>query len=131
MGRCKREIEPWNRDHDLRTAIKVSALPVYQQIAREVGAERMTKYVRDFQYGNADASGPIDQFWLGSTLQISAFEQIDFLKRLVALQLPVSERSVRIVREILINEASADYVLRAKTGVARGTPGVGWWVGWV
>jgi len=84
----KREIEGWNRDHDLRTAIKASAVPVYQQIAREVGRERMEKYVRDFQYGNMDASGPIDQFWLGSSLQISALEQIDFLKRLVTFQLP-------------------------------------------
>jgi len=90
----------------------------------------MERYVRDFRYGNADASGPIDQFWLGSSLQISAFEQVDFLKQLVAQQLPVSERSVRIVREILINEATMAYVLRAKTGVVSGTPGVGWWVGW-
>jgi beta-lactamase class D len=78
-----------------------------------------------------DASGPIDQFWLGSSLQISALEQIDFLKRLVTFQLPVSERSLRIVREILINEATMEYVLRAKTGVVTGTPSIGWWVGWV
>jgi len=38
---------------------------------------------------------------------------------------------VRIVREILINEATMDYVLRAKTGVVSGTPSIGWWVGWV
>jgi len=43
----------------------------------------------------------------------------------------VSERSLRIVREILINEATMDYVLRAKTGVVTGTPSIGWWVGWV
>ena len=127
----KRDIDTWNRDHDLRTAIKASAVPVYQEIARQVGRERMEKYVRDFHYGNMDASGPIDQFWLGNSLQISAFEEIDFLKRLITFQLPVSERSVRIVREILINEATMDYVLRAKTGVVSGTPSIGWWVGWV
>ena len=59
-----------------------------------MGTKRMERYVRDFRYGNADASGPIDQFWLGSSLQISAFEQVDFLKQLVAQQLPVSERRI-------------------------------------
>jgi beta-lactamase class D len=127
----KRDIEPWNRDHTLRSAIKASAVPVYQEIARHVGHERMEDYVRRFAYGNKDVSGPNHSFWLGSTLQISAHDQNDFLRRLVAFQLPVSERSIRIVREILIHEAAPEYVLRAKTGVVGKDPGVGWWVGWV
>src|SRR6185312_103191 len=40
-----RSIEAWNKDHTLRSAIAVSAVPVYQEIARRIGQERMQKYV--------------------------------------------------------------------------------------
>ncbi len=126
----KRDIPDWNRDHTLRTAIKYSVVWVYQEIARQVGPEREARFVRSFDYGNADTSGPVDKFWLGEPLRISAFEQISFLKKLVGGQLPVSERSVRIVRDILINDAGPTYVLRAKTG-ADFDAQIGWWVGWV
>ncbi len=32
-----RSIEAWNKDHTLRSAIAVSAVPVYQEIARRIG----------------------------------------------------------------------------------------------
>ena len=72
----------------------------------------------------------MDKFWLGGPLRISAFEQVAFLKKLVEGQLPVSERSVQVVRDILINDAGPTYVLRAKTG-ADFDAEIGWWVGWV
>ena len=125
-----RDIPEWNRDHNLRTAIKYSVVWAYQQIARQVGAEREQKYADDFDYGNHDTSGPVDRFWLGGPLAISALEQVEFLKKLVAYRLPVSERSVRIVRDILVNDAGPTYVLRAKTG-ADFDHNIGWWVGWV
>ena len=40
-----RSIEAWNKDHTMRSAIAASAVPVYQEIARRIGAERMQKYV--------------------------------------------------------------------------------------
>ena len=126
----QRDVPGWNRDHTLRTAIKYSVVWVYQEIARQVGPEREARFVKAFGYGNGDTSGPVDQFWLGGPLQISAFEQIAFLKKLVGGQLPISERSVRIVRDILVNDAGPTYVLRAKTG-ADFDAKIGWWVGWV
>lgn len=127
----KREINEWNHDHKLRTAIKYSVVPAFQQIARQIGPERMKSYLQKFRYGNQDISGGIDRFWLGSSLQISAFQQIDFLKRLYLMELPASERSVRILKDVLLVEATPAYRLRGKTGLKQGDPGVGWWVGWV
>src|SRR3984885_969381 len=45
-----RSIEGWNRDHTLRSAIAASAVPVYQEIARRIGAERMQKFIDLFEY---------------------------------------------------------------------------------
>ena len=63
-----RSIEAWNKDHTLRSAIAASAVPVYQEIARRIGAERMQKYLDLFDYGNRDIGGGIDQFWLTGNL---------------------------------------------------------------
>src|SRR3979490_1041326 len=70
-------IEAWYRDHTTRTAIAPSAGPVYQEIARRVGAERMQKYLDLFEYGNRDIGGGIDQFWLTGNLRIDPMQQVD------------------------------------------------------
>jgi beta-lactamase class D len=77
-----RSIPGWNKDHTLRTAIAVSAVPVYQEIARRIGAERMQKYVDAFEYGNRNIGGGIDRFWLTGDLRISPLEQIAFVDKL-------------------------------------------------
>jgi beta-lactamase class D len=128
-----RSIEAWNRDHTMRTAIAASAVPVYQEIARRVGAERMQKYVDLLEYGNRDIGGGIDQFWLTGSLRIDPFQQIDFVDRLRRGALPVSKRSQELVRDILPVTPSGDSIIRAKTGVVSaqgGKPQLGWLVGW-
>src|SRR5260370_3987965 len=52
-----RSIEAWNTDHTMRSAIAASAVPVYQEIARRIGQERMQKYVDLFDSGNRDIGG--------------------------------------------------------------------------
>jgi beta-lactamase class D len=128
-----RSIEGWNRDHTLRSAIAASAVPVYQEIARRIGAERMQKYVDLFEYGNRDIGGGIDQFWLTGNLRIDPIQQIDFVDRLRRGALPVSKRSHELVRDILPVTKSGDAVIRAKTGLVGaelGKPSLGWLVGW-
>jgi beta-lactamase class D len=129
----QREITDWNRDHDLRSAIKYSVVPYYQELARRVGAERMQKYVEETRYGNMDISGGIDRFWLGSSLLISADEQVVFLKKLHDNNLPFSQRSIDIVKDILILEKNDEYVYRGKTGTTTFGYGmlIGWFVGYL
>src|SRR5262245_17442225 len=52
-----RKIADWDRDHTLRTAFKASVVPVYQEIARRIGAERMKQHVAALDYGNRDIGG--------------------------------------------------------------------------
>lgn len=129
----KRRLDAWNRDHDLRSAIAGSVVWYYQRLAAEVGEARMREWIHEIGYGNEDISGGITEFWLGSSLLVSAEEQVAFLRKLVRGDLPFSDRSVAIVEEILILDAGAGRVLRAKTGSnARDGKGIlGWWVGWV
>jgi beta-lactamase class D len=129
-----RSIEPWNKDHTLRSAIAASAVPVYQEIARRIGAERMQKYLDLFDYGNRDIGGGIDQFWLTGNLRIDPIQQIDFVDRLRRGVLPVSKRSQELTRDILTVTKVGDATIRAKSGLLgaeAGKPSLGWMVGWV
>jgi beta-lactamase class D len=130
----KRDIEAWNRDHTMRSAIAASAVPVYQEIARRIGAERMQQYVDLLDYGNHNIGGGIDQFWLTGDLRIDPIRQIDFIDRLRRGALPVSERSQDLVRDILPVTKAGDAIIRAKTGLVvprmMASPALGWLVGW-
>jgi beta-lactamase class D len=61
----------------------------------------------DFDYGNRDISGGIDQFWLTGSLRISSLEQVEFLRRFYHGELGISARTTRIARELLILEERA------------------------
>ncbi len=133
-----RDFDAWNQDHTLRSAFKASAVPVYQDIARKIGPERMQHYVNAFDYGNREIGGaPIDSFWLNGNLRISALQQIDFLQRFYRGELPVSKPNQEIVRDIMLLEVSELGTLRGKTGavgigVASGAKAtLGWLVGWL
>jgi beta-lactamase class D len=128
-----RSIEAWNKDHTMRSAIAASAVPVYQEIARRIGEERMQKYVDQLDYGNRDIGGGIDQFWLTGNLRIDPMQQVDFVDRLRRGVLPVSKRSQELVRDILPVTKIGDATIRAKSGLLGaeiGKPSLGWLVGW-
>ena len=122
----------WNRDQTLASAFAVSAVWYYQRLARETGEQRMHEYLHKIGYGNEDTSGGIDHFWLGSSLKISADEQVNFLHRLLRGRLPFSDRTVGILKEIMIVNQTDDAVLRGKTGM--GGPDnarLNWFVGYL
>ena len=126
------EIAAWNQDHSLRTAMQNSVVWYYQELARRVGKEKMHYYVDAVGYGNQDISGEIDPFWLNGSLRISADEQVEFLKRLYQGDLPFSERSMKIVKEIMVLEKNDLYQLSGKTGTGMVDDlYIGWFVGFV
>lgn len=94
--------ERWKHDHDLASAMRDSVVWYFQRIAERMGIEREREYLRTFEYGNLDASGPLTSFWLGDSLQISPDEQLAFLRRFFEGRLPVEADAARTVREILV-----------------------------
>ena len=128
------EYDEWNRDHTLRSAMKYSVVPAFRQIARRIGSERMQYFLDKFDYGNKDIGGAaIDQFWMTGNLRITQIEQARFVERLQQGRLPVSSRSLDLVKDIVPVEKADDAVVHAKTGtiMAGDKPSVGWLVGWV
>ena len=128
-----RDIPAWNRDHDLESGMKASAVWFYQALARRSGEDRMRAALERTGYGNGDLRAGIDRFWLEGGFRVTPAEQITFLQRLADDALPFSVRSQAIVKRVIEVDRGEDWVLRGKTGMMRaGTPGaIGWFVGWV
>ena len=122
----------WQQDMGLRDAIKISNVPVYQELARRIGLERMRENLAAIPYGNMETGNEVDTFWLKGPLQISAVEQSEFLARLAQDELPFSAEVQQSVREIVLLEKRNEWALYAKSGwTTTPDPDIGWWVGWV
>jgi beta-lactamase class D OXA-50 len=131
-GGKPQRFKAWERDMNLRDAIKASNVAVYQELARRIGLKRMRAGVKKLNYGNQETGGVVDRFWLDGPLAISAQEQMEFLQRLVAGRLPVKQEAVRAIREITLLEKTVTYELHGKTGwLFNSKRQIGWWVGWV
>lgn len=124
----RRSFPGHDADQDLRSAMRVSAVWVYQRFAAAIGRERARSYLAQIHYGNADPGSSDGDYWLDGPLAISAREQIAFLQQLYRNRLPFTVEHQRLVKDILIIEAGRDWILRAKTGW---DGRIGWWVGWV
>lgn len=123
----------WARDHDLRSAMRFSVVWYFQEIARRVGAKNYKKYLKRIEYGNQNIAGGVDNFWLASSLKISANEQVAFLKKFYYGQSGFSSRATAIVKSIIVLEQTAQYKFSGKTGAGPRADGkmLGWLVGYV
>ncbi|PHJ63558.1 beta-lactamase [Nostoc linckia z18] len=129
-----REIDAWNRDTNLRQAFKDSTVWFYQVLARRIGYEKMQQFINKVGYGNRQigTTADIDRFWLQGPLQITPQQQIKFLQQLYQSDLPFSQRSINLVKDIMIREQTPDYTLRGKTGwLTISKPNIGWFVGYL
>jgi len=115
----------------IRTAFQRSAVPIYQEIAMQIGEPNMQRYLNGFHYGNADISSGLDTFWLNGSIKISAKEQVEFLQRLFNKQLPIADSTLALFKGIMLVEETEEYKLYAKTGgggIKKGAA-IGWYVG--
>lgn len=121
----------WNQDHTMASAIKHSVVWYYQELAARIGAKQMQHYLDTMPYGNRDISGGITRFWLHTSLEISAQDQVELLRRLYQNDLPFSPRNMDIVRRIIIQSDQNGVKFSGKTGSAfvNGQFTVGWFVG--
>ena len=129
----KRTYATWEKDMTIQEAFKVSAVPVYQEIARRIGVEKMKYYTQLFNYGNLDIRPEnIDNFWLEGESSITQYQQVYFLQKLYNLQLPISENAMKLTKEIMLHETKSNYKISGKTGWAvRQNENITWFVGFI
>lgn len=119
-------------DMTVREAFKVSVVWVYLEIAKKIGKEKYKEYLTACGYGNADLSSNDDDFWNFGNLAISPANQVQILVGIYDETLPFKKESFVMVKNLMIEEQTGNYTLRAKTGWTRdGGIDTGWWVGYI
>ena len=128
-----RNFDVWEQDLPFRQAFRYSCVPCYQEVARDIGAEKMSHYLDKLEYRNMDVdTSNIDMFWLVGESRINQFQQIDFLKRFYQSELPISSRTELIVKSMMVLDENEEYKLSGKTGWSiNNEVNNGWFVGFI
>jgi bla regulator protein BlaR1 len=121
----------WNHDHTLASATKESVVWYFQELASRIGEKRMQEYLDKINYGNHDISGGLTTFWLRSSLQISAMEQVNLLNKLYSDQLPFSSETKAVVTKniTLSDNNGVKFMGKTGSGFQDGKWILGWFVG--
>lgn len=129
----KRYFKMWEKDMIFKDAYKKSCLPCYQEIARDIGIQRMKDNVKKLEYGNMIfEESSVDDFWITGDSKITAMQQIDFLSRLYYEKLPISKRTYQILKPIMQIDEKPNYTLSGKTGWSKEEDfNLGWFVGYL
>lgn len=135
----------WRRDTNPADWLRYSVVWYSQRITHALGFEALTAYADAFGYGNADLSGDpgfdngLDRAWIASSLQVSPYEQVRFLRALVLNALPVRDDAMSHAREIVEVRQADGWMVHGKTGAAYPrradrsfdyARAWGWYVGW-
>lgn len=123
----------WNKDLTVEEAFHVSAVPVFQEIARRIGKDTMQHWLDSLKYGTRKIKTSVDNFWLDNSLKITPDEEMGLVKKLYFNQLPFQKRSQDIVKKMMLQENNANYRLSYKSGYGflENGKGLGWMVGWI
>ena len=60
----------WEHDMSLRAAIKISNVPIYQELARRTGLKDMQENIDKLNYGNKTIGNIVDKFWLRGRINL-------------------------------------------------------------
>jgi len=142
----KAELEFWRHDTDAARWEEKSVVWFSRELTKKLGMKEFQTFTDSFDYGNRDLSGDkgkkngLTHSWISSSLEISPEEQVDFLRKLLAKQLPVSAQTAEKTMTVLpIQKLENGWTVHGKTGssVERNSKGkidrsrqFGWYVGW-
>lgn len=120
----------WNQDHSVKSAFDVSCVWCYQELAKKITLKKFKKYIELMHYGNEKVGDNVTNFWLDSTLKISASGQIELLKKIYLDDLPFDKKNIELLKEVMLSNKTKKYEIYSKTGWALKSK-IGWYVGYM
>ena len=123
----------WNKDHTLESAMQNSVNWYFQALDEKAGLDTLKEFYQAIGYGNCDLSGGVSEFWMESSLKISAVEQVELLQKLYTNEFLFEAENIQAVKDSLKLSASGQSVLSGKTGtgIINGKSINGWFIGYV
>lgn len=129
-------MEAWNQDLTLKEAFQQSCVWYFRKVIDSVGEEEVRGELEALNYGNRDSSqwggsgvNPLPElngFWLGASLKISPYEQVEMLRDIFEGRTIYSEDEVEILKNCMLTETVNHATVYGKTGTGQTE---GWFVG--
>ena len=107
--------DSWNMDQDLRSAMENSVNWYFNTLNEKIGLDKTEEYLKLIKYGNEDISGN-SNFYLESSLKISAIEQTKILSNLFNGEYGFDKENINAVKEAITVDEDNGKVLYGKTG---------------
>lgn len=130
-------VSEWNENITLEKAFQTSCIWYFRQIIDSVGYDEIQNELNQLNYGNCDISewggsniNPLPElngFWLGSSLKISPFEQVQVLTKIFEGESIYSDKEISILKELMF-VAEDNRKIYGKTGSSIGEA---WFVGFL
>lgn len=127
----------WNGNLTLEKAFQTSCVWYFYQIINSVGEETVKKELGELKYGNCDVSewegsriNPYEElngFWLGSSLKISPYEQVEVLSKIFEGKSFYDDESIEILKKIMLIQDNEEKKIYGKTGSR--SNGEAWFIG--
>lgn len=123
----------WNQDQDLDSAMRNSVNWYFQELDQRADWNALKEFYRAIEYGNSDLSSGVHDFWMESSLKISALEQVELMRKLYTNEFDFDSRNVQAVKDSLKLSEQEGTVLFGKTGtgIVNDKSVNGWFVGYV
>ena len=124
----------WFQDQNMETALKYSVNWFYRELNKKIGYDNMVEYLNHLEYGNRDISTGLGNFWIDGSLQISAKEQVEFLKMIYKNEAQkISQKTQNTLKYIMLNESTEQYKLYGKTGTGElaNEKIIAWYIGFL
>ena len=133
-------VNAWNKDTNLAQAFRNSTVWYYEKLSKLVDFSLYKEYLQDNKYGRVyrKSSSKADFWNYGAKIGMSAKDQIKFLVKIYEGKTNFKSEHVEIVKELMIEEHTNEYILRSKTGWTE-TPekkfhesvDLGWYIGYI
>jgi|694.fasta_scaffold118138_3 beta-lactamase class D len=132
-------LESWKMPQTPQLWMRYSCIWYSKVLALQLGLGTIQHYLASLEYGNQDLSGfqlgDKNPVWLNSSLKISPREQVEFIRKMIENELPISNHSIEMTKSILfIEDLPGGWKLFGKTGASGFTHEqieMGWFVGWI
>ena len=123
----------WNQDQTLASAMKDSVNWYFQSLDQQAGPDTLEQFYEHIDYGNHDLSGGTAEFWLESSLRISAVEQVGLLEKFYTNAFGFEKKNIQAVKKTLEISASGSMTPSGKTGTGtvNGKTVTSWFIGYV
>lgn len=121
----------WNKDQDLNSAMKSSVNWYFQELDSMAGYDLTKEFFKEIGYGSGNLNADLDSLWNGTGIKISAFEQIELLKKLYLNDFGFAEENITAVKNSMELVSNGTFHLYGKTGTgcADNKNVAGWFIG--